>query len=185
MTGSPSPVAGFSSLPSSSTIFAEMPGSAVIAEPGLHIVTPGSGAIIAAPVSVCHQVSTIGTASAPNTSGTSAMSGLMGSPTDPRRRRLDRSWAKAMSRPHFMNALKVVGVIDCHTVLFDDLEMPVLVRRSGCSLVDHLGSRRSTVGRRRCRWCSGNPADIGCAPIDVASGLMSNTLKWVYDACVR
>ncbi len=37
-----------------------MPGSAVIAEPGLPAVTPGSGEIMIIPVSVCHQVSTIG-----------------------------------------------------------------------------------------------------------------------------
>jgi hypothetical protein len=44
-----------------------MPGSARIAEPGLQAVTPGSGLIIMAPVSVCHQVSTIGQRSPPIT----------------------------------------------------------------------------------------------------------------------
>ena len=57
--------AGSSWLPSSSTIMAEMPGSGVMAEPGLAAVTPGSGEIMIAPVSVCHQVSTIGVVSAP------------------------------------------------------------------------------------------------------------------------
>ena len=37
-----------------------MPGIGVIAEPGLPAVTPGSGLIMIAPVSVCHQVSTTG-----------------------------------------------------------------------------------------------------------------------------
>jgi acetyl-CoA synthetase len=32
-----------------------MPGSGVIAEPGLPAVTPGSGEIMICPVSVCHQ----------------------------------------------------------------------------------------------------------------------------------
>ena len=45
-----------------------MPGSAAIAEPGLAAVTPGSGEIIAAPVSVCHQVSTMGVRLAPSAS---------------------------------------------------------------------------------------------------------------------
>ncbi len=38
----------------------EMPGSAFIAEPGLPLVTPGSGLIMCWPVSVCHQVSITG-----------------------------------------------------------------------------------------------------------------------------
>ena len=42
-----------------------MPGSALIAEPGLPAVTPGSGLIMIAPVSVCHQVSTTGERSPP------------------------------------------------------------------------------------------------------------------------
>ena len=55
-------------LPSSSTTSAEMPGSAFIAEPGLPDVTPGSGLIMIGPVSVCHQVSTIGQPPPPMTS---------------------------------------------------------------------------------------------------------------------
>ena len=39
---------------------ASMPGSGSVHEPGLVAVTPGSGEIMMAPVSVCHQVSTIG-----------------------------------------------------------------------------------------------------------------------------
>ena len=46
----------------------ETPGSAFIAEPGLPAVTPGSGLIMIWPVSVCHQVSTIGQRSPPMTS---------------------------------------------------------------------------------------------------------------------
>ena len=37
-----------------------MPGSGTVAEPGLAGVAPGRGAIMMAPVSVCHQVSTMG-----------------------------------------------------------------------------------------------------------------------------
>ncbi|GAB3775839.1 hypothetical protein GCM10028867_13900 [Nocardioides pacificus] len=54
--------------PLSSTTSMLTPGSARIAEPGLPAVTPGSGEIIIAPVSVCHQVSTIGQRSPPITS---------------------------------------------------------------------------------------------------------------------
>ena len=58
------------------------------------------------------------------------------------------------------------GVIDCDAVLFDDLEMPVLVRGGRRSLVHHLGG---AIGQ----WAvddiavTGDPADIGCTPIDV------------------
>ncbi len=38
-----------------------MPGNGCVADPGLVRVMPGSGVIRIAPVSVCHQVSTIGT----------------------------------------------------------------------------------------------------------------------------
>ena len=89
-----------------------MPGSGRIAEPGLQSVTPGSGEIIAAPVSVCHQVSTIGVLSPPNASRYQRhASGLIGSPTEPSSRRLDRSWASGSSRPHFMNVRISVGAV--------------------------------------------------------------------------
>ena len=60
-------------------------------EPGLQVLAPGSGLIMCAPVSVCHQVSTIGVSSAPNTVRYQRhASGLIGSPTEPSRRRLER-----------------------------------------------------------------------------------------------
>ena len=90
----------------------EIPGSGVIAEPGLAAVIPGSGEIIAEPVSVCHQVSTTGVRPAPITSRYQRQaSGLIGSPTDPISRRLDRSWASGISRPHFMNVRINVGAV--------------------------------------------------------------------------
>ncbi len=62
-----------------------MPGRVRIAEPGFVAVTPGSGgAIIIAPVSVCHQVSTIGQLLRPMFSRYHIhASGLIGSPTLP------------------------------------------------------------------------------------------------------
>src|SRR6056300_850112 len=53
--------------PSSLTISAAMPGSGSVQEPGLVAVTPGIGVSTLAPVSVCHQVSTIGQRSLPIT----------------------------------------------------------------------------------------------------------------------
>ncbi len=64
-TSSPSPAG--TSVPSSSTRLADTPGSGRVAEPGLAAVRPGKGAIMMAPVSVCHQVSTTGHRSPPMT----------------------------------------------------------------------------------------------------------------------
>ena len=69
-----------------------MPGSGRVQEPGLVAVTPGSGEIMMAPVSVCHQVSTIGQRPRPMCSWYHIQaSGLMGSPTEPSNRSVVRS----------------------------------------------------------------------------------------------
>ena len=89
-----------------------MPGSATCADPGLVAVTPGSGEIMIAPVSVCHQVSTIGQRSPPMTRRYHIhASGLIGSPTEPSSRRLVRSWAAGMSWPHFIMVRMSVGAV--------------------------------------------------------------------------
>ena len=49
----------------SSTTSALTPGYAYVAEPGLHVVSPGNGEIKIIPVSVCHHVSTTGQRSPP------------------------------------------------------------------------------------------------------------------------
>ena len=53
--------------PSSSTIAGLTPKNGRVAEPGFSGVAPGSGVIRMPPVSVCHQVSTIGQRSSPTT----------------------------------------------------------------------------------------------------------------------
>ena len=60
---SPPPVS--TRLPCASRISAATPGNGRVAEPGLVLVRPGSGVIMIIPVSVCHQVSTIGQRSPP------------------------------------------------------------------------------------------------------------------------
>ena len=101
-----------SSLPSSSTTFAEMPGTGVCAEPGTSVVTPGSGVSMCAPVSVCHQVSTIGQRPRPMCSWyQSHASGLIGSPTEPSTRSDDRSALAGTSSPHFMKVRITVGAV--------------------------------------------------------------------------
>ena len=67
----------------SSRISASMPGNGSVAEPGFVGTMPGSGVIMIAPVSVCHQVSTIGQRSPPMFLWYHIhASGLIGSPTD-------------------------------------------------------------------------------------------------------
>ena len=64
------PAAGLpeTSLPSWSSSTGSMPKNGSVAEPALSGVTAGSGVIRMPPVSVCHQVSTIGQRPSPTTS---------------------------------------------------------------------------------------------------------------------
>src|SRR3954471_19612939 len=99
-------------LPSSSTTSAPTPGSGRGADPGLVAVTPGSGLIMIAPVSVCHHVSTTGVRSPPITRRYQIQaSGLIGSPTDPSSRSEVRSAVAGNCSPHFMKVRIVVGAV--------------------------------------------------------------------------
>ncbi len=89
-----------------------MPGNGRVHEPGFVGIAPGSGVIMMPPVSVCHQVSTIGQRSPPMTRWYHIhASGLIGSPTVPRRRRLERSCFSGHSSPHLMKARIAVGAV--------------------------------------------------------------------------
>src|SRR5271169_2396180 len=89
---------GPTGLPFRSTTSTTMPGNGRVADPGFVGTTPGIGEIIIAPVSVCHQVSTIGQRPPPILSRYQIQaSGLIGSPTEPSRRRLERSCPAAYS----------------------------------------------------------------------------------------
>ena len=64
------------------------------------------------PVSVCHQVSTIGQRSPPMTTWYHSQAlGLIGSPTEPSSRSEERSWRAGYSGPHFMHARIAVGAV--------------------------------------------------------------------------
>src|ERR671928_1525625 len=100
------------SLPAPSTIAASTPKKGSVALPGLVGTAPGRGVIMIAPVSVCHQVSTIGQRPLPITLWYHIhASGLIGSPTVPSRRRLDRSCRLGHSSPHLMKARIAVGAV--------------------------------------------------------------------------
>ena len=91
---------------------ATMPGRGRVADPGLVGVAPGRGLIITPPVSVCHQVSTMGQRPPPITCWYQIQaSGLIGSPTVPRIRRVPMSYWSGTSRPLFMKARIAVGAV--------------------------------------------------------------------------
>ncbi len=84
----------------------------MVAEPGLSVVMPGSGAIMMAPVSVCHQVSTTGQRPPPMCWWYHIQaSGLIGSPTLPSTRSDERSCCSTYSVPHFMKVRIAVGAV--------------------------------------------------------------------------
>ena len=88
------------------------PGNGCVAEPGLVAVIPGSGVIMIAPVSVCHQVSTIGQRSPPITLWYQSHAfGLIGSPTEPSSRSELRSCSPGHCAPHLMQARIAVGAV--------------------------------------------------------------------------
>ena len=90
-----------------------MPGSGTVADPGVRVVAPGSGAIIAAPVSDCHQVSTIARLSRPWFRRNHIhASGLIASPTVPSSRNDVRSYpAGSVSPHHVMKVRMSVGAV--------------------------------------------------------------------------
>ena len=67
ITKFPSTLFPSNTFPSSSTSSGKTPKKGLVADPGFVSVTPGNGVIIIPPVSVCHQVSTMGHFSFPMT----------------------------------------------------------------------------------------------------------------------
>src|ERR1700730_8450139 len=115
------------SRPASSNSAAETPGSGRVAEPGFVAVRPGSGEIMIAPVSVCHQVSTIGQRSPPTTEWDHSHAfGLVGAaPEQPQRRQV--VLGRVLLAPFHAGADRGGGgVEDRDPVRLDDLPPDVL-----------------------------------------------------------
>ena len=134
---------------------------------------PGSVVIMIAPVSVCHQVSTIGQRSPPITLQYQSQAfGLIGSPTVPSRRSDERSCLLGvLGAPLHAGADRGRrGVEDRHPVALDELPPDVLVGVVGRALVHHRGR---AVEQRPVDdvGVAGDPADVGRAPVDVLLGL--------------
>ena len=121
------------------------------------------------PVSVCHQVSTIGHRSWPMTSRYHIhASGLIGSPTVPSRRRLSSlCFLRPLLAPLDEGANgRGRGVKDIHLVAVDDAPEAVGLREVGRALVHQAGG---AVLQRSVNDVAvpGNPADVGGAPVSV------------------
>ena len=121
------------------------------------------------PVSVCHQVSTIGQRSPPITRWYQSHAfGLIGSPTDaeqPQRRQV--VLLRVLRAPLHAGADRGRrGVEERHAVALADLPPDVLVRVVRRALVHHRGG---AVGERPVDdvGVPGDPADVGRAPVDV------------------
>src|SRR6266550_2470168 len=98
--------------PVSSTMSVMMPGNGKVHDPGFNGVAPGSGEIMCPPVSVCHQVSTIGQRPPPTVSWYQIhASGLIGSPTVPRIRSDERSYFFGRSPPALISERIAVGAV--------------------------------------------------------------------------
>ena len=107
-------VSGSTSLPVSSTTSISNPGIGNVAEPGFNgiVSIPGKGLINIPPVSVCHHVSIIGHFFFPITLKYHFQtSGLIGSPTVPSKRKVERLNEFGISSPNFINIRSAVGVV--------------------------------------------------------------------------
>src|SRR6476619_2858200 len=111
-TKNPPPSAVATVLPSWVTMSGTTPKKGRPVDPGLEDAAPGSVVIMIEPVSVCHHVSTMGHRPAPMFAWYQTdASGLIGSPTLPSRRRLERSLFFGQSSPWRMNARIAVGAV--------------------------------------------------------------------------
>ena len=141
-----------------------------VQEPGLVGVAPGSGVIRWPPVSVCHQVSTIGQRPPPTVSWYHIQaSGLIGSPTVPRMRKLERSYFFGRSRADLDERADRGrrGVEHGHLVILDHFPEAARIRIGRYALEHDFGR---ADGQRTVAdvGVPGDPAHVGRAPEDVA-----------------
>ena len=106
------PVPGETGLPFASPTSARIPGNGLVADPGIVVVSPAKGVMRIDPVSVCHQVSTIGQRDLPIFVWYQIhASGFIGSPTVPSSLREERSCLAGYPSPQRMHALMAVGAV--------------------------------------------------------------------------
>ncbi len=173
------PVASPSStLPSASTSTGLMPGSGRVAEPGFKGVAPGSGEMRIPPVSVCHQVSTMGQRAVAHDI-VIPEPGLGIDRLADRAQQAQRRALGALHRPialaHQGADRRGRGIEDVDLVLVDDLP-----EARGIRIVRHAleHQRGGAVGQRPIDdiAVAGHPADIGGAPVDIALVIIEDVL---------
>ena len=112
MTSEPSPAPSIGLPSPRRPAPAESPNIGLVALPGLSGVAPGRGEIMIPPVSVCHQVSTIGQRPSPTTRWYQPhASGLIGSPTVPSSFNDLREVFWTQSSPSRISARSAVGAV--------------------------------------------------------------------------
>ena len=141
-------------------------------------VAPGRGEMRMPPVSVCHQVSTIGQRPSPTTRWYhSQASGLIGSPTEPSRRRDSAagSFHRLLARAHKGANGGGSGVENIDIMLVDDVPE---ARRVGEVRHAFEHQRRRAIGQRPIDdiAVARHPADIRRAPVDVALAVIEDGL---------
>ena len=170
-------------LPAGSTIAGMMPGSGLVQLPGLVAIAPGSGLIMMPPVSVCHQVSTIGQRSPPIMRWYHIhASGLMPSPTVPKQPQARQVvLLDVLVAPLDERANRGRGrVEDRDFVLFDELPEAAFVRIVRRAFVH----QHRRAGRERAVddvAVAGDPADVGRAPEDVVVAMVEHPLERFLD----
>ena len=157
------------SKPLRSTISGMMPGIGSVPDPGLAGTAPGIGAMRMPPVSVCHQVSTMGQRPLPIT----RLIPFPGGGIDRLADGAEQAEARKIVRVGPMVALADQradrggrSVENADAILLDDAPPAVELRIIGSAFVHHAGR----AGRERPVddvAVAGDPADIGRAPVGV------------------
>ncbi len=165
-------------LPAASTISGITPKNGRVAEPGFSLIAPGSGVMRMPPVSVCHQVSTIGQRLFADDAvipfpglGIDRLADRAEQPQGRAARLLHRLFAGAHQRADRGRR----GVEDVDLVLVDDFP-EAAHRRIVRNALEH--QRRRAVGERAVDdvAVAGHPADVGGAPVDVAVVIVEDVL---------
>ena len=141
-------------------------------------VAPGSGVMRMPPVSVCHQVSTIGQRPSPTTwiiPLPRFRVDRLADAAEQAQRRAARALHEGVARAHERADRRWRGVEDVHLPLVDDLP-EARHRRVVRHSLEH--QRRRAVGERPVEDIAvpGDPADVGGAPVDVAVVIVEHVL---------
>jgi len=155
-----------------------IPGKGLVAEPGLVEMAPGSGVIKIAPVSVCHQVSTIGQRPRPITSRYHIhASGYRLSYASQQPEALHLVFARPLlAQAHERANGGWRRIENAHLIFFDDPPEAIRLRPRRRSFIHQRG-------RAVLEWTvnhvavAGHPSDIGCTPKSIFLSKIENPFR--------